>query len=267
MRSSFVAFVALLCIVTYTCHAQYTVSWLKMMTTGASSQYSLGEDIAITPQGKIAINGTSDTSGHVGAVLMSYDTSGNHLWTRRFDGVVDAYSSRLFLTPSGQWLTTGFFEDASGTHDIFYNTYSQNGDSVSGGWQHTPGFASSDEFRDAAIDSKGNVYLGGSGKYPYSQGTLTRFDTGGMLRWTAAIPYFPGTTNIVRGVAMSGDSRIITALQNSTGYSTIACHDSAGTLLWRRDSLVYAPEYHTALTTDAAGNAITGGRFTNGYRL
>ncbi|RYZ79251.1 MAG: hypothetical protein EOO68_39150, partial [Moraxellaceae bacterium] len=66
---------------------------------------------------------------------------------------------------------------------------------------------------------------------------------------------------------MSGDKRIITALANSSGYSTIACHDSAGTLLWRRDSLLYAPEAHTALATDAAGDAISGGRFTNGYRL
>ncbi len=235
--------------------------------SSSSGTYARGEDLVVTEQGRLCINGAESTPGLPGSIIVSYDTAGVELWRNEFGGVVTAEAWRLFLTPADQWLTAGFYEDESGTNDIYYTTYAQNGDSLSGGEQASAGFAASDDFSDAALDTQGNVYLGGSGIYPYARATLTRFDTGGYFRWTSEVPYFAGSSNRVVGIEMAGDARIVSTVQNSTGYGTVACHDSLGSLLWRTDSLLFSPERHTSLATDAFGNAIAGGRSFGGFRV
>ena len=246
--------------------AQYTVRWMQLLDS-SSGTYARGEDLIVTAQGRLCINGVVATPGLLGGVIVNYDTAGVELWRNQFGGVVTAEAWRLFLTPSDQWITAGFYEDESGTNDIYYTAYAQNGDSVSGGEQASAGFAASDDLSDAAIDTRGNVYLGGRGIYPYAQATITRTDTGGFFRWTSEVPYFNGSSNTVKGIEMAGDARIVSTVLNTTGYGTIACHDSVGNLLWRTDSLLYAPEYHTSLATDAFGNAVAGGRYLGGYRV
>jgi hypothetical protein len=264
MKRSFALLVPLLTVLAAS--AQYTVRWMRPLEP-SSGTYARGEDLIVSDQGRLCINGVVSTTGLLGGVIVNYDTAGVELWGDEFGGVVTAEAWRLFLSPSDQWITAGFYEDGSGTNDIYYTAYAQDGDSVSGGEQASAGFAASDDLGDAVLDSQGNVYLGGSGIYPNARATLTRFDAGGLFRWTSEVPYFTGTSNTVIGIEMARDARIVSTVQNSTGYGTIACHDSLGNLLWRSDSLLYAPEFHTSLATDASGNAIAGGRSIGGYRV
>ncbi len=252
----------ILLIISINVKAQYQLQWVKALTDSVS--YSHAESMILDTSGNVFVNGFMDTASTIKSALFSYDSMG----TERFRTVPDflelAFTWRLFKLDN-KIISAGHYEDQSGTNNMFYTEFNANGDSVTGGIFNSPGFASPDDFSDACVDSRGNVYLAGLMKDGSDMvAGICRYDTGGNFRWSSTFSNLPGwNTGYVRAAELTGDSGIYLWTFNFSGVGSLLYYDSAGVFKWQTELPLQVNECHAAFAVDKNGNAIIGGSKNN----
>lgn len=250
------------------CFAQSSVVWVDTFKLPVG--INKGECLVLDNSGNVIVNGDVDSATASHSVVIAYDNAGTELWRRTY-GTGLSFFWRLLLAPNGHYLSAGAYEDASGTYNLQYIEYDALGDSVHGGIYNSPGTFSGDEFTDAALDSRGNIYMAGElvPAPTLSQAGVVRFDTGGVYRWeqsyaTSASGWTSATANAVK---ISGDTSLYLLVRNTTAYASILCYDSAGVFKWGKDLTIYGNESHSSLALDASGNILVGGSINNKFGL
>lgn len=115
-----------------------------------------------------ALSGLSgDTNGD--AFLAKFDTTGAHLWSKRFNGVLFQEASAVAVDQSGNVLVTGYIQgqadfgggpiaSAGGLGDVFLAKFNPAGNHL---WSKRFGDATNQAGRSVALDGAGNVLVTG----------------------------------------------------------------------------------------------------------
>ena len=110
------------------------------------------------------------------------DSSGNHVWSKRFGDAAAQIGWGIIMGPSGDVLVTGAFSGAidfggapivsTGTEDVFIAKLDSNGAHV---WSKSFGVTALQKRPAMAVDGSGNVFLAGSfsGSVDFGGGPLT----------------------------------------------------------------------------------------------
>jgi hypothetical protein len=180
--------------------------------------------------GKLTNAGVSDI------FLTKLDSSGNHLWSKRFGGSSWDKGSSVSVDSSGNVYITGYFYSSTidfgggaltnaGGYDIFIAKFDSNGNHL---WSERFGGSNSDYGQSVSVDSSGNVYITG---YFYS----STIDFGGGALTNANAPY----------------------------YSDIflAKFDSNGNHLWSKRFGGSNDDYGNSVSEDKSGNVYVTGFF------
>jgi hypothetical protein len=200
-----------------------------------------GNDVCVDASGNVFItgyfNGTVNfgtgpltTAGIDDIFLAKFNAAGVNQWSRRFGGtgLDDGYG--VAVSPAGNVLVTGFFQDAvtfggttltsAGLNDAFLVACDANGFPA---WSRRFGSTSGDEGRAVAVDALGRVTVTGfaRGTVDFGGGALTaagnndmflaQFDAAGAPRWSR----LGGGTGADTGemVAVGGSGRVVTTGQ------------------------------------------------------
>jgi hypothetical protein len=148
------------------------------LTTGAG--IDTGDAIAVDNGGNVyvgaSIYGTSDfgggpltTAGGQDIVLVKYNTSGGHVWSKRIGGTsADAVAAVAVDAVTQEMVAAGYFagtlnlgggnRTSAGGNDAFVARYSSGGNHR---WSRTWGGTSEDKSAGVAVDSLGNVVVTG----------------------------------------------------------------------------------------------------------
>jgi hypothetical protein len=155
------------------------------------------QDIArkiIYAHGGLFVTGTSrntfNSSTSVDYATIYYNTSGDSLWVRRYNGPGDNYDEPTAIAagPSGSIYITGFSRNNSFASSADYLTikYDLSGDSL---WVRRYDSPSNhqDEARDIAIDGSGNVYVTGSSTAvgTFSDYATIKYSSSGEQQWVS----------------------------------------------------------------------------------
>lgn len=176
--------------------------------------------------------------GVYNSFVLKLDSSGNFVWAKQFNSMLENHCSSLALDSSRNVYTTGYFKGVvdfdpgagtfnltTGFDDAFVSKLDSNGNFV---WARQLGGSLYDNGTAITIDRAGNIYITGT------FGLVADFDPG------------PGVFNL-----------------NSFGNNDIFISklDSSGNFIWARQLGGIATEGSSSITTDNNGNVYTTGFF------
>ncbi len=181
------------------------------------------------------------SAGGYDAFLSKYDASGTHKWTKTFGGTGDEFSSSVITDAGGNIYIEGYFNNTVdfdpgagidnrtvvGGIDAFLSKYDSSGNYQ---WTKTFGGTANDELRSVAIDSDGNMYIGG--------------------RFQNTVDFDPGA-----GI----DNR--TSVGGSDAF--LSKYDASGNYQWTKTFGGTAEERPYSITIDPNRNVYIGGAFTS----
>jgi hypothetical protein len=215
----------------------------KFGGSGSDAGYS----ISVDNSGNVYVTGyfTSSTidfgggpltnAGNGDIFLAKFDSSGNHLWSKKFGGSSSDWGNSVSVDSSGNVYITGYFGSSTidfgggaltnaGYRDIFLAKFDSNGNHL---WSKSFGGSGDDYGYSVSVDSSGNVYITGN----FQSSTI---DFGGG------------------------------ALTNANaGYSDIflAKFDSNGNHLWSKSFGGISDDYGNSVSVDSSGNVYITGYF------
>ncbi|UCE35938.1 MAG: SBBP repeat-containing protein [Thermoplasmata archaeon] len=262
--------------------AQLTEEWIARYNSPGN--YSdRANDIAVDSSGNVYVTGGSFLPrGKSDYITIKYDSSGNELWVRRYNGLgnEDDYAFDLVLDSYENVIVTG--RSHNGTTDYDYTTikYDPLGNQL---W--VAKYNSPDNYDDQAfaiaIDSYDNVYVtGASNRYFYFPGgihshydyTTVAYDSLGNELWVTRYngPIDDGD-DWATAIAVDDSSGDVYVTGQSEGngtdwdYATIK-YDTSGNPLWV--ARYNSPENHSdsgeSIIIDASGNIFVTGRSDGG---
>ncbi len=231
--------------------ASGTLQWVK--TIGGSSN-DAGRAVKVDASGNVYITGEFlgtvdfDPSGSLAeltadifdAFLAKYDANGNYVWAIKMGGSSFDYGTDLVIDGSNNIVVTGRFRgtgdfdpsantvnlvNATGTYDIFFAKYDQNGGLL---WAHGMGDSGDDQGFGITVDANDNLLITGQ---------------------------FAGTIDF----DASGATNNLTSNANNDVF--LAKYDLNGNYLWAINMGGSNNDYGNSVITDAAGNAYVVGEF------
>lgn len=206
----------------------------------ANHQYV--DAIAVDKSGNVALQGGfAGTIDFGGGALMSVggfdtfvcklDTSGNQLWSKRFNDSMGQAFGFLAFAGSGELVFGGTFYGtigmggaplvSAGDQDLFMSKYDTSGNHL---WSRRFGSAAFDDMKAMTVDSLGNMIIAGS---------------------------FAGTIDLGGGA--------MTATSGLDAY--VAKFDASGAYLWARSFGGQGTQVVSAMAADSAGNLVLTGGF------
>lgn len=230
---------------------------------GPGNSEDLGYRIAVDVSGNVYVTGASSgiTSGHDYATI-KYNSSGDSLWVRRYNGPGnggdDAYA--LAVDGSGNVYVTGYSIGTNG--DYFTIKYNSSGDSL---WTRRANLGANDVATSIALDGSGNAYVTGLSYRFSGYAYLTiKYNSLGVEKWVREYDGFG--YDVAHKVAVDGSGNVyVTGYSLGTGedYLTIK-YDSSGTEKWQRRYNGPGNSNDTAysLAIDVSGNIYVTGSST-----
>lgn len=215
------------------------------------------------------------TGNGSGYATIHYDTSGQVLWTRRYEGP-DSLSEEvhsLALDASGNVYLTGAIDWTSGPNSICCGNYGTVKYGPSGELLWARSYDGALHRHDVAValdvDAAGNVYVTGMvdgicNMLPcyFGQAATLKYDSAGQLIWMRE--YGP-KVEFVRALGLDSAGHVYVAgaiwdSLNVLDYLTIK-YDAQGNLLWDRryDGPAHLWDYAMHLVVDAAGAVVVSG--------
>ncbi len=237
--------------VTIKYHPNGDTAWVRSYN-GPGNNYDCAYDIAVDNSGYVYVTGGCQgfgTSLDYGTV--KYDTCGNVVWARMYDGLADGWdcSNALAIDSLGNVYVTGESQGFNGSADYATVKYHPNGDTAWVRRFNGPG-NDYDRAYDIVVDSAGGVYVTGG-----SQGYGTDLDYATVKYYSNGDPAWCMRYNTP---ANSWDDARAMALDNS-GNVYVTGH--AGGLGWSPDyatiKYVQTTDIEEGNTPDVKQNAIS----------
>ena len=188
--------------------------------------------IAVDASGNVFVAGATrgvldwGNSGGWDAFIAKYDGEGNALWTRQLGSAGDELATALAVDGLGEVYITGTCSTAlydvynGGPHDGFLAKYSASGTRL---FTHSFGTSGDDIDAAVAVDSAGEVYVGGSttGAFGGSStggwdATLARFGADGILRWKSQ--FGSSGDELAMGIGISSAGHIYLSGTTTRGF-------------------------------------------------
>ena len=238
------------------------LQWQRMLGgTGYENAYAMGID---SSNNVYVIGATIVGSPSYDVLIAKYNSAGTLQWQRTLSSAEAEVGYGGAVDSSGNVYVTGFTAAAgTGYDDALIAKYDTNGTLQ---WQRMLGGAADDYGYGAAVDSSGNVYVGG---YTNSGGNaliLVKYNSAGTLQWQRTLR---GTgTDVGSGVAVdSSDNVYVVGYTTSEGAGgsdiLLAKYNSAGTLQWQRLLGGSGSEYGNSVAVDSSGNLYIAGYTTS----
>ncbi len=232
--------------------------------------YDYATDIFVDAALNVYVTGSVASGSYMDYCTIKYDSLGNELWVKTFDGPGGRHDNAYAITVdnSGNVFITGMsYGGLTRAYDIVTIKYLSNGDTA---WVKTiQGSAdTSDVGLDIDVDMYGDVYIAGAiGEDTINTDWLVqKYYSDGTPAWTR---YLSGTANendsaLVMVVTDSGDVYVAgNADYTSTGSDfVIVKYDRNGNLQWQRisDGGNNLDDYVTDMTIDNDQNILVCGK-------
>lgn len=241
---------------------------------GPAHDLDVATAVSVDSPGNLYVTGTSCSGGTDNDwATIKYDSSGNELWVRRYNGPGDDWDepSAIAIDSSGNICVTGFATGRGTSYDYVTIKYYPNGDTA---WVRIYSGAGnlSDWVADLAIDDMNNVYVTGSSR---DSGTgfdyvTIKYNQDGKEIWTRKFNGASNDDDYASAIAVDEPGDVyVTGYSRNSGYFDYATikYDSAGNLLLveRYDGLMNSEDVAEAIAVDGSGNIyVTGYSYGNG---
>ena len=246
------------------------------------------------------------SAGSDDAFVSKYDASGNYQWTKAFGGTGYDAAYSVAVDSSGNVYVAGGFRStvdfdpgagvdnriSAGDYDAFVSKYD-----ASGNYQWTKAFGGTgrDSAYSVAVDSSGNVYIGGwfRNTVDFDPGAgvdnrisagdndaiVSKYDASGNYQWTKA---FGGTgTDSANSVAVdsSGNVYVAGVFKNTVDFDPgagvdnrtsagdyeafVSKYDASGNYQWTKAFGGTGTDSANSVAVDSSGNVYVAGAFKN----
>jgi hypothetical protein len=247
--------------------------WTRQFGSAADDS---GSDAAVDSEGNVYLVGTTrgslfgTSAGFADVFLAKYDSAGNQIWTRQFGSAGDDSGSGVAVDSAGNVYVVGGTLGGGTMGRVFLARYDAAGNQIWTRQLESSGGVSSN---GVAVDSAGNVYLGGStGGSLFgpiagvNDAFLARYDAAGNQVWGRQF----GTVANDTGYEVAVDSEGNVYLAGSTlgslfgpsagSYDAfLTKYDSAGSQVWGRQFGTASLDFGVGAAVDNAGNAYLAG--------
>ncbi len=145
--------------------------------TWITSNFDFGEGVVTDGSNNVYLAGKTNISGPLvyDALLVKYDTNGNQLWNKTWDGGYDEKSFKVAIDGSGNLYLTGE-QDRPGAYYLYLAKFDTNGNLL---WNLTRGCGYFDRGCAIDVDGSQNVYIAGDTDYAsggdYADMTIVKF--------------------------------------------------------------------------------------------
>ena len=263
---------------------QFDITTIKYNSSGVQqwirfyngeNLYDKGVDLRTDGSGNIYVTGSSinSASGSNDIVILKYDSPGNLLWTRSYDGPgnLDDIPVKLVLNSSQEPLVIAssysyFFSILCGSSDYLALQYSTSGN-LEIETRYDGSGLGDDESVSVCTDNKGNSYITGfsyddNSNYDYA--TL-KYNSSGAPLW--AVRYDGGNNGIDKPVSVAVDQNgsvyVTGTSRGNSGNNDILTikYNSTGTYQWeaRYNGPANGDDIAAGFTVDASGNSYVTG--------
>jgi uncharacterized delta-60 repeat protein len=242
---------------------------------GPADDGDWGHDVAVDASGNVYVTGFSKSTVAYEMVTLKYDSSGNELWSARYNGPDDLhdYGQGLRVDASGNVYVTGESEAANLLRSFVVAKYDSDGTEL---WvvSEVMGFGAG--VRGMSLDSAGHVLLSGSFRdtshtETYDYITL-KYDESGNQLWTVRYDHpRPGRDRVRAMVVDHSGNVIVAGNADVTSLWDTDCltlkYSPAGDLLWsaRYEGLGAYQDSVESVAVDSQDNIIVVGRSDDDY--
>jgi uncharacterized delta-60 repeat protein len=216
-----------------------TLLWEKIWS-GSGNGSEFGYGVAVDTSGDVYVTGYTGSFGVTGfdVFLLKFNSSGNLVWQKTWGGNSNDFGYGVGVDASGNIYVTGATQSfGAGAYDVVLLKFNSTGSLV---WQKTWGGTGDDEGLSVALDSSGNIYVGGETSSAGAGGIdalLLKFSPSGSLLFQKIW----GGSNIdyAYGVAVDFSGNIYlagTTVSTGAGGGDVFLlkFDSTSGLLWQR---------------------------------
>ena len=221
--------------------------WVKRYN-GPGNFFDIAYAIAADDLGYIYVTGGSyGSSGNYDYLTIKYSSSGDTVWTRRYNGPRNALDKAysIVLDDTGNVYITGESEGATGPHGIFedYATIKYSSDGTLQWVARYNGPVSDyDRANAITIDVSRNVYVtgtsdGGSSGYDtpyvYFDYATIKYDNSGDVKWIRRYKGLGGSNDEAKAIEVDMTGNVFVTGISYYNYVTIK-YNAAGDTLWIR---------------------------------
>jgi hypothetical protein len=141
----------------------------------------IGYSLALTPDGGVAISGTSQETSNNDITLIKTDTAGNLLWRKTYSGSGYEYGASMTVAADGGFAITGITDSrGAGSQDAYLIKASSTGDLL---WSNTYGGSNVDQGFGLVPLSDGGFCITGLSNSGGSYIFLARTASDGSQQW------------------------------------------------------------------------------------
>ena len=238
------------------------IQWQR--TFGGTSD-DQGYGVTVDSSGNVYVVGFtySAGSGLQDWLIAKYNASGTIQWQRVLGGTNYDVAQSVAVDSSGNVYVTGHTGTTGTDDDVLIVKFNASGTIQ---WQRKLGGIGYEYGYGIALDSSGNVYIGGqTGSTGAGQNDflIAKYNSGGSIQWQRTL----GGTGNDSGQAVAVDSSgnvYITGYQESAGAGSydflIAKYNTSGTIQWQRTLGGTGVDFGRAIAVDSSGNVYVTGQ-------
>jgi hypothetical protein len=158
----------------------------KNIYTGPGDNWDAGTQIAVDGFGNVVVSGFSDdTAGRNDYITIKYNSSGDTVWSRRYNGAGDQPDNLMGLSldaAGNAYVTGGSYADV---HHYDYTTIKYDVDGTERWIAHYPGISHRAWAEAIALDAEANIYVTGNSydSTGNSDVVTVKYDSAGNQQW------------------------------------------------------------------------------------
>jgi len=237
--------------------------WVRRYN-GPGNGFDIARALAVDGTGNVYVTGYTFGSGTgYDYVTIKYNSAGDTLWVRRYNGPGNGFDFALALAVdgTGNVYVIGYGHGSGTGYDYATIKYNSAGDTLWVRRYNGPGNGA-DWANAIAVDGAGNVYVTGSsfGSGIVNDYATIKYNSAGDTLWVARYNGPGNDADVAYGLAMDGTGNVYVT-GNSTGsgtgddYATVK-YNSAGVKQWveRYNGPGNGCDMANALAVDGTGN-------------